>query len=53
MHVKLPEYLSRVQQVLVVEDSAVVSAAPTPPKKETHFFAFQATSGRLTIMAIQ
>jgi hypothetical protein len=51
MHVKLPEYLSRVEQVLVVEDPA--RSAPVCQQIKTHFFAFQATSGRLTIMAIQ
>jgi hypothetical protein len=51
MHVQLPENFGRVQQVLVVEDPATVSAETRPAA--TYFFAFQATSGRLTIMAIQ
>jgi hypothetical protein len=51
VHVKLPEYFSGVQQMLVVEDPAMVSAESRAGS--TYFFAFQATNGRLTNMAIQ
>ena len=57
MDIQLPEDLRRVKQVLVLEDSGLVSNASRrgifSTGTQTHFFAFHANSGKFRIIAIQ
>ena len=55
VHIKLPEDFSRIQEMLVLEDPAIVSARswPTYPVACTYFLPFQASRGRLSMSATQ
>jgi hypothetical protein len=55
VHIKLPEDLCRIQEMLVLEDSASVSARSWPKSLVacTYFLPFQASRGRLRMSAIQ
>lgn len=54
MNIELPEYLCRVEKMLIFKDSGLLSAHASQPRSSSaHFFALYATNGRLRISAIQ
>ena len=54
MDIELSKYLRRVEKMLILKDSGLLSALPFWPRSgSAHFFALYASNGRLRTRAIQ